>query len=98
MKLNEVNYAQPLMKKGLSNLMQFFVEEDNEYHVKPPFVVRNSRLDDSEGEIRCVEFAYEEEAEANDLILVTYKDGDQDDMPKKEFVKWMSVYETRQLY
>lgn len=82
--------------------MQFFEKETIEvdleiYYVKEPFVVRNSKLNEH-AEVNAVEFAYDNDAEANDLLLVTYMDGDQDDMPKKEFAESMTVFETRQLY
>ena len=81
--------------------MKFFTKDDNGdavyWHVKENFQVRNSKTSDND-EISYVEFSYDDDAEANDLLLVTYKDGDQDDMPKKEFAEVMIVFETRQVY
>lgn len=100
--LKEARYNAPDTKKGLDNLMKFFIEEHYEddihiWNVRDNFVVRNTS-EEGETPVGSIEFAYEKEAEWKDHVLITYTNGGQDDMPIKDMVKQFEVHETRKVY
>lgn len=98
--LHEAQYDAPDTKKGLDNLMKFFVEEhshDEVWKVRDNFVVRNTVAED-ESPVGAIEFAYEKEADWKDWVLITYMSGGQDDMPIKDMIEQFEVHETRKVY
>ncbi len=100
--LHEVKYDAPDTKKRLDNLMRFFTEEQYEddiriWSVRDNFVVRYTREEDVPL-VGSIEFAYEKEIDWKDHVLITYKNGDQDDIPVKDMVKHFEVHETRKVY
>ena len=100
--LHEAKYNAPDTKKGLDNLMRFFTEEQYEddiriWTVRDNFVVRNTS-EEGETPVGSIEFAYEKEINWKDHVLITYKNGGQDDIPIKDMVKQFEVHETRKVY
>lgn len=101
--INEAQYAGTTMKKNLDNLMKFFedhgAEQRRRYqYVKENFAVRNSKVSWPDNEIQHIEFAYQDEPEMNDHVLVTYINENQEDLPIKEMVENFVVFETRHVY
>ncbi|KKM78450.1 hypothetical protein LCGC14_1359770 [marine sediment metagenome] len=102
--LHEVKYNAPLHgKKSLDNLMKFFIEEQYEddiriWSVRDNFVVRNTSEGGDLNQLESIEFAYENETEWKDHVLITYKNGRQDDIPIKDMIQKFEVHETRKVY
>jgi len=100
--LQEAKYATQDIKKGLDNLMKFFVEEHYEddiriWKVRDNFVVRNTDEED-ETSVSNIEFAYNNEPAWKDHVLITYMNGGQDDIPIKDMIQKFEVHETRKVY